>query len=703
MIFAVLAAFDLCERLGEPAGGRSEYRGPWPLMFRICSGGNGRRAAGPRLGGRDAFRHHLAAADAPSDDATVWALLRRFLILPFDFEAPGSAYDHQAREQARSVLASEEAGRAADLWSVLSDEALERDSAGGTVDRTALVQKLEQTHGFRFGRRPDIRPVHARLSQAAGDALADIRDNIGGARLARAELIEAAHEAQGQSRVVQITGASGVGKSAVLKALAEQLRAEGTLLVLAPGRIVGGGWTQMAHALGCPVSRNELLNELGCSGGATLFVDSIDQIADPAAWLTLRDLFRGVLECWGWRAVFTVRSENEEWRVNLPEEMRRIAFATVRVDLLSDGEAEFLRETNPALAALLSGQHPARAIARNLFFLSRLADLVPAQGQGAPVLANETDLARLWWRFGGGRSESGRFERLKLLRHIGEQLVRAPGLAAFSADEFDSDTIEALLRVESLRKDRAGATVAFWHDTLRDWTIGFLLDERPDVRANLPVDRPLPGTLARGLEIAARLALEADPTGGQWLALLAEFERDGCHGSWRRPVLMALPRSESALELMERLDVALLADNGRRLKEIIQLMLAVETVPVGQILARTETPVPIPEAPAGMVLPTGPTWTPVVAWTAIRAEQIPSALIPDLAKLFQFWFAVTQVQQPEFNALILLRLYQWLTRMEEAQRPIPVTDRREVPPYDLDFENFHDAHADIRMTQSEWA
>ena len=104
----------------------------------------------------------------------------------------------------------------------------------------------------------------------------------------------------------------------------------------------------------------------------------------------------------------------------------------------------------------------------------------------------------------------------------------------------------------NITASRAGDTVTFRHDTLRDWTIGFVLDERPELRMALPVDRPLPGTLARGLEIAARLALENDTTGAQWLALLAEFERDGCHGSWRRPVLMALPRSENAFELFER-------------------------------------------------------------------------------------------------------------------------------------------------------
>ena len=249
-----------------------------------------------------------------------------------------------------------------------------------------------------------------------------------------------------------------------------------------------------------------------------------------------------------------------------------------------------------------------------------------------------------------------------------------------------------------MREDRAGATVAFWHDTLRDWTIGFLLGERPELQGALPVDRPLPGTLARGLEIAARLALEADATGGRWLALLAEVERDGCHGSWRRPVLMALPRSENALELMERLGAALLADNARRLKEIIQLMLAVETAPLAQILSRAQAPVPISPAAAGVVVPAGPTWSPVVAWTALRADQIPSALIPDLTKLFQLWLAVTQAQQPEFNAVIVLRLYQWLTRIEEAQRPIPMTDIREAQEFDLDFGNVNEVHADIRMT-----
>jgi hypothetical protein len=481
-----------------------------------------------------------------------------------------------------------------------------------------------------------------------------------------------------QARVVQIVGASGVGKSGVLKALASQERNEGTVLVLAPGRIIGGGWLHMAHVIGCPVARDELFNELGCGGGATLFVDNIDQIDDAGAWLTLRDLLRSVLRCAGWRAVFTVRSDSKEWRTNLPEEMRQLPFGTIRVNPLSDEGADVLRTDNPALAALLSGSHPARVMARNLFYLSCLVDWASAAG---PSLANELDLARLWWRFGGARSEAGRLERLKLLRDLGERLIRAPGLATFRVDELNCETVEELLHVDSLREDRAGATVAFGHDTLRDWTIGFLLDERPELLTALPVDRPLPGALARGLEIAARLALDSDTTGARWLALLAEFERDGCRGSWRRPALLALPRSENAFDLFERVTPALVADKGRRLKEIIQLMIAVETVPLAQILARTQTQTSETMA-TRMVMPSGPTWMPLVVWVALRSGQIPSALIPDLASVFQLWLLATHTQNAEINQLIVQLLYQWLTRIEEAGR---ITDIREAR--DLDFEH----------------
>ena len=111
---------------------------------------------------------------------------------------------------------------------------------------------------------------------------------------------------------------------------------------------------------------------------------------------------------------------------------------------------------------------------------------------------------------------------------------------------------------------------------LRDWAVGFLLDENGELLNALSKDQALSPGLARGLEIAARLALESDATGARWPILLAMVERDGVHGSWKRPVLLALPRSEQALALFQGLKAILLEADGRRLSEIIRLMIAVE-------------------------------------------------------------------------------------------------------------------------------
>ena len=89
--------------------------------------------------------------------------------------------------------------------------------------------------------------------------------------------------------------------------------------------------------------------------------------------------------------------------------------------------------------------------------------------------------------------------------------------------------------VRSLREDTKGATVAFRHDVLRDWAVGFLIHEDGELLSALPMNKPLPPGLARGLEIAARLALESDATGARWSALLAAVERDGCSRKLEAP------------------------------------------------------------------------------------------------------------------------------------------------------------------------
>ena len=86
----------------------------------------------------EVFRANLAAAGAPTDDETVWRLLRRFQILVFDFELYGSDYEHRARERARLVLIPRQAGRANELWPILIEQVGASARAAGAQDRNAV-------------------------------------------------------------------------------------------------------------------------------------------------------------------------------------------------------------------------------------------------------------------------------------------------------------------------------------------------------------------------------------------------------------------------------------------------------------------------------------------------------------------------------------------------------------------------------------
>jgi energy-coupling factor transporter ATP-binding protein EcfA2 len=593
------------------------------------------------------------------------------------------------------TLVIDQANRAADLWPVLINHAGACARAGGAIDHSAAVTPLEKEHGFRFDTRADLRAVNARLSEAADRALEEIKDQVGGVRLARTELIDQAYTALDSHRTLHIVGAPGVGKSSVMKHLALRLQPEGGIIVLRNGRIIPGGWLQMARVIGCKVSQDELFNELGCGGGATLFVDNIDQIDDAGDWATVTDLLSGVAGNPGWRAVVTGALDSTDWKTKLPTHLRNVSVSTLQINPISDDETALLSTANQALAIILSNDHPARGIARNLFYLSRMIELGAEQATAG--ITTEIDLARLWWRYGGGRGEDdGRFARLKVLRAIGRQVVDYPNRVAFKDDDLSSSTIAELLRFESLREDIKGATVAFRHDVLRDWTVGFLLYEDEALLHTISMKKPLPPGLARGLEIAARLAAEGDATGARWLILLGVVERDGCHGSWKRPVLLALPRSEQAFALFQGLKSVLLESNGCRLSEIIRLMIAVESEPITKLIARVQPSMTIPPGAAGLIVPKGLGWTWLILWLVTEAKSLPTALIPDITKMFQAWLLSTHSQSLSFNPTIVGLLFEWLTLIEDVLTPRAFRDIQSVPPT-LNIPYPRDVRDEVRM------
>ena len=82
-----------------------------------------------------AFQNHIVTFGVADDDETVWANIRRFIILEFDFESGAPQAKANALTLARLVLASNDATQAEALWGNLIALIIEIGQAGRAITR----------------------------------------------------------------------------------------------------------------------------------------------------------------------------------------------------------------------------------------------------------------------------------------------------------------------------------------------------------------------------------------------------------------------------------------------------------------------------------------------------------------------------------------------------------------------------------------
>ena len=632
------------------------------------------------------FKAHLLDAGLPSDDEMFLKLLRRFQILVFDFTAQGSASEELAKERAVRALHAEDGSRAASLWSVLIEFALKIAASGGERKRVDVIEELGQ-QGFRLAGERRYANARMALAEASRHALDDIVDRVGGAKLTRHELVAAIHGSLELGRYVEIRGDAGVGKSGLLKHFAEQTALEAPVIVLSPGRTTPRGWIAMRAVLGFDGTARDLLTDLAGDGAAILFVDNLDFFKDDER-RTVVDLVREASGIPGFAVIATARRnfgvDEPSW---LPADaLNRLGRAEpVVIGEPTLTEVEEIRRAAPALAPLLTDSHPARNVARNLFRLGRLA------GGAVPesMPRSEADMAGRWWQTADGPLDEQR-ERARVLKALAEQaLNRAEPL---DSKDQPSAAVNALIASESLR-DLGGDRVAFRHDVLREWAISSLLHGEPDLIHRLPLDRPAPAALARGVELAARMAIERSNDSRAWEALLARLSGKEVHGSWRRAVLLALVRSEISSELLTRCVDYLLANRATVLRELIRVVMAVDAEPAARLF--TSLGLNPAAIPASLYVPSGPSWHRLIIWLLALADRLPRIAIPDVVDLYTSWSS-GMLGVDHLTPILQQRLLGWLNEIEAARDSNTLREWREPFGGEIDHDRVRTLESDIR-------
>ena len=632
------------------------------------------------------FKVHLRDEGAPDDDETVWRLLSKIQILVYDFTAPGSASEVLAGERAARALHPDETHRAGNLWNSLTELALRIAAAGGDRTRDRLVADTE-LESFRLAGELRFSSSRAALAEASRLALDEICDRVGGVSLTRHDRVSAVHNALDNGRYIEIRGDGGVGKSGILKHFAIQVGTESQIVVLRPGRTISKGWMTMRSVIGFDGSACDLLTDLACDGGAILFVDNLDFFSDDER-STVIDLVREAANVPGFSVIVTARRnfgvEEPNWLpANAISGLGRAE--PIVIDELNEVEVEELMQASPGLAPLLANNHPARAVTRNLYRLSRLA----SWPEDEPLPRTEIDMANQWWQTADGKSE-GRRERARLLRFLAEAALS--GHEPFDVRDHPADVIDALIRTETLL-DTRNDKVSFRHDVLREWAIANILHSEPDIIERLPLTRPTSAALSRGVELAARMAIEHSAYDTRWQLMLEHHSCNGAHGSWRRAVLLALVRSEIGMNLLSRASENLLADRAAILSELIRTVMAVDVVPAAKLFAAFG--VDSQNIPANLNFPSSPSWFRLVTWILSLGDNLPAAAIPDVVTLYTNW-SFGMLGQDPLTPKLLQCLYNWLSEIESARQNEEINDWRQPFGGELDHDQIRMLETDLR-------
>ena len=607
-------------------------------------------------------REHLAAGGVADENETIWRLLRRILILEFDFEASAPIARTYGLALARMALADEQVARAEALWSRLVDLSIQTGTRGGEINTAALKANLAEAD-FKLAGDPEYGPAREQLAELSQNTLSHIGTSVAGVMLPRLAAVAALDDAVETQRFIVVRGDTGVGKSWVLRHYAERVAANAPIIVLDREATPPNGWLYLANALGIPGSADSFLTDLAASGGAYLFIDGIDMVDDAGRQRTISELLRAAGAIPGFTVIATARQTGASDAIPWLDDRISTALGgmhAVTVGALSDQEVAILTDQAPELRTLLDAGHPAAQLARNLYRLSRLL-----REPSAALVRTEAELAQLWWIGADGAPTAEVRAAQRIFRALATAALK--GDAGIDLDE-DSSARNHLLGAQSLREVRPDR-LDFNHDVLRDWAIGNYLTEDPSRLGGFDLAGPVSPRVARGIEIAARLALETGEDVSAWHDLLAHLSPPSAHGSWRRQAILALVRSEVATDLLEKSGASLLAEGGALLTELSTTLVAVETQAAADIITLPDgSKVNLPRSFRADV--TGSSVL-VLRWILDHAAEVPMSSIDAVVELveIQIFFLKMLPSLAERTARLL---FDWLCQLDLRDMPVTI-------------------------------
>lgn len=616
-------------------------------------------------------------------DEALWQLFRRLVIIDFDYTQDASRDRVNTIEVVRQLLPDGDPTHARALYDRLSAITRETAQTGGSHTEVTLRQRLLADGAIDLRPTPDCQNDLDRISEHTELVLGAINSTIGGVVLDRSEVVTDVLTRIDAGGTVILTGAPGVGKSAILKSVGEARSSDGCVIALAGQRLASvAGWNGFAAMLQLEHRLAELVSSLSGTARPCLLIDGIDKLEDPGGRQAVNDILmalssapvagKGVTR---WSVVITTRAETldmvREW-LQLPVLLGRTANPrgqVIHIPDLSDEDLTAVATRLPHLRRVLATPHVATVL-RNPYNLSvidqslELAEGDSSEVQPQELLVTEADVLDIWWQRVVGRN-AGRDRQETMLR-LGERSL-IDHSHSLTGQELDARVLRGLEFDGVLRRDTTSDKYWFGHDILEEWTAVRVLNQQSEPIAYLH-SLGDPYWAVGALQLLACSRLEEQDGYPAWRVLLDSAEGHGrtpavaredrkpeggtfsespsdsltsAHARWVDAVLTGPFRSARLSDLLPIIGDTLLEEDGARLATILRALRTRFVKPNPLLEAFLETQQVTAEERDALLLdmgvPWGQAWVSVLEWLAPRLTGLPGRARDEASRVMLVW------------------------------------------------------------------
>ena len=599
-------------------------------------------------------------------DDEIWKFLRCLVVIHFDLEKDGGRDSIYCWNRLLDQLKNRDEGQAELFFNTLTSIVAKYARSAGSIDASILRRKIPSSITLKD--HPNFTSDIAKLREHTDRVLESIHDSIGGkVQLLRTELLDRIETSIKEKEVAAITGAPMVGKSVLLKLLANRLRSEGEIIVLSIERLSGTTVENFLHNIHIKNDFQNILFAMGTAPLRCILIDGLERVGgDEDRRRVLNDLIlevrkynRSVLSkgehqdnCW--KIVFACR-ELEATNVLLHLETRKNladnSLEMVKVGSLSDDEVAEVVDQLPKLKELASQGHLKEILSFPLVLDILTLPDISLPSEGIPPVLTETWLLDWFWeevvRLGDGlRSGKGNPDtREQLLIHIARRSVGGDDFITVS-DDMDFEAVSGLVSDRLIiREDNH---IRFAHDVYEDWALALLLKHNNRDIPGFLTEIGEPLRLVRGFRLYASGLLEVKQSPETWLNLLDALEGEHTLSPrWYQIALTAPLFSPLLKEILPRIQPYLVENDAALLSKFLKALrtICVQPSPKAYTIFGDLPPAELEKYLAYWTIPVWKQWDPVIQLVLQNPSVINDEVALEFSHIARKWMTTPEKDQ----------------------------------------------------------